>query len=236
MVDSLLAIVVFILFPLLAIFTWRSLQFLERNKNADWGSRGLNYLSGLNRWFCTRYHRLNGIQIALPRSGCAILASNHVSGLDPMVLVAASNRPLRFLIAKEQYERLGLTWLFRDIKCIPVDRKARPERAFREALRALEQGEVVALFPHGKIHLDSDPPRALKAGVVKLAQLSGCPIYPVRIDGVKGEGQIVRAVFRRSKVRLRASAPLHYHPSQAKQCLAQIARHIESAGENPSSA
>ena len=79
--------------------------------------------------------------IPLPETGAAIVVCNHISGLDPLVLIAATPRPLRFLIAREEYERFGLQWLFRLGKCIPVERDKRPELAMRAALRAIENGE-----------------------------------------------------------------------------------------------
>jgi 1-acyl-sn-glycerol-3-phosphate acyltransferase len=221
------AILLLIVTAVLFITIRRILRFLKSHKNADWGSATLNVISGLNRLLCYRYHRLSGDVISLPEHGGAIVVSNHVSGLDALVLIAACNRPLRFLIAKEQYQRFGIQWLLRSIGCIPVERQARPQRAFRAALRMLAQGEVVALFPHGTIHLDSDPPRRLKAGVVKLAKMSGYPIYPVRLDGIKGQGHTLLAIPVRSKVVLKLGAPIDAVHMDEKDCLQAIADHIE---------
>ncbi|MGD2117448.1 MAG: lysophospholipid acyltransferase family protein [Chromatiales bacterium] len=168
----------------------------------DWGHAVLNLLDGFNRLFCQRYHRMSPTDIGLPEQGPAIVVANHVSGLDPMLLIAAARRPLRFMIAKEQYERFGLQWLFRVIGCIPVDREGRPDQALRAAVLALQQGEVVALFPHGKIHLDTDRPRRLKGGAARLAKRANCDVYPVRLDGIAGQGHVVRAVFKRSQARV----------------------------------
>ncbi|MEO6697390.1 MAG: lysophospholipid acyltransferase family protein, partial [Gammaproteobacteria bacterium] len=154
---------VVIALALLLGWLWRWFwRVCEAANQADWGGRWLNRLDGLNRLFCRHYHRLHYTPIRLPDQGCALVASNHVSGLDPLLLIAAARRPLRFVIAREEYQRFGLTWLFRAIGCIPVERERQPGQALRQALRALERGEVVVLFPHGKIHLDSDPPRKLK--------------------------------------------------------------------------
>ncbi|KPJ87220.1 MAG: hypothetical protein AMJ53_18500 [Gammaproteobacteria bacterium SG8_11] len=213
--------------PLVVIFLWRTFRYLQTQKNADWGSPALNTISGLNRLLCYRYHRLSGDLITLPDQGGAIVVSNHLSGLDALLLIAASNRPLRFIIAKEQYQRFGVHWLLRSIGCIPVERQARPQRAFRAALRMLAQGEVVALFPHGKIHLDSDPPRHLKAGVVKLAKMSGCPIYPVRLDGIKGQGHTILSIPVRSHALLKTGSPIDATDMDEKACLQAIAQHIE---------
>ena len=158
--TTFLALLTLAVLLLLGVRLWRT---VDAHRGPDWGGPWLNRLDGLNRLLCRRYHRLPAVWLPLPDRGPVLLASNHVSGLDPLLLVAASRRPLRFLIAREQYERRGLQWLFRAAGCIPVDRAARPEQALRAALRALQAGEAVALFPHGRIHLESDPPRALSA-------------------------------------------------------------------------
>jgi 1-acyl-sn-glycerol-3-phosphate acyltransferase len=166
----------------------------------DWGSVWLNRLDGLNRIFCRYYHRLEPVELPLPECGGAIVVANHVSGLDPLLMIASSHRPLRFLIAREQYQRFGVQWLFRAVGCIPVDREKSPEKAMRQAFKALLQGEVVALFPHGKIHLDSDPPRKIKAGAARLASRTSAPVIPLRISGVRAQGRIMRAIVVRSEI------------------------------------
>jgi 1-acyl-sn-glycerol-3-phosphate acyltransferase len=183
-----------------------SRQCFKANR-IDWGSRWLNWVDGFIRLLCVRYHRLRLVDLPLPDSGPAIVVSNHISGLDPLVMIACSRRPLRFLIAREQYRRFGLTWLFRAAGCIPVDRERSPEKALRQAFKALRAGEVVALFPHGKIHLDSDPPRRTKAGASRLAVISGAPVIPLRIGGVAREGHVISSVFTRGRVRVE-SLPL----------------------------
>lgn len=198
----------------------------EVANEVDWGNRWLNRLDGLNRLFCRRYHRLRCTPIGLPEKGAAIVASNHVSGLDPLLMAAAARRPLRFMIAREQYQRFGLTWLFKAIGCIPVERHRQPERALREALHVLQRGEVVALFPHGGIRLESDSPRKIKGGVAKLAQITHCPIYPVHITGVRGQGYVLLALILRSRARVIGFEPLSCM-DDSHDCLQILARLLE---------
>lgn len=200
----------------------------RRANGADWGAGWMNALDGLIRLFCTRYHRLRCAPIPVPAEGPAILACNHVSGLDPLLIIAACRRPVRFIIAVEQYRRFGLTWLFRAGGCIPVDRDSHPQRAYRAALKALAAGEVVALFPHGRIHLDTDPPRRLKAGVVRLATLSAAPLYPLRVQGIAGVGHVVSGVLKRSHARLYSFAPLDCKSHHRHACLNRLARLLET--------
>ena len=190
---------------------WRQLmRRLEHAHVADWGGKWLNRLDGLNRLWCRHFHRLHGSKmLPLPVSGPALVVANHISGLDPLLLVATSARPLRFLVAQEEYDRPLLRALFRAIGCIPVRRDRNPRAALAAARRSLERGEVVALFPQGRIHLDHEPPVRLKRGVAYLAQATGVPVIAVHVDGIRGAGRTVTAVFMRSRARLKHFPVLH---------------------------
>lgn len=197
------------------------------NAEANWGGPSVNWLDGWTRLICRYIQRLPDQKIALPESGPAIVVANHVSGVDPLLLISASKRPLRFLIAREEYERPFVHWVFKKAGCIPVDRSGRPEQALRQALKALKQGEVIALFPHGKIHLDSDPPGKIKGGVARLASWSVAPVFPVRIDGVTAQGKVFTAPFVPSRVRLTMTSPLTCSADTISQCLQDISSAIE---------
>ncbi len=212
---------------ILGVAVWGVVRFGRSASEADWGNPWLNGLDGLNRLFCRHYHRLHHDHIDLPAAGPALVVSNHISGLDPLLMIAASRRPLRFIIAREEYERRGLHWLFEAIGCIPVDRSSRPEQALRAALRALQDGEVVALFPHGRIHLDNHPPRKLKGGVAWLARRAKCQVIPVRVEGVKAQGHVLPAVAFRSHARLHSFPGVECANSDHHDCLEEIAHHIE---------
>ena len=119
--------------------------------------------------------------------------------------------------------------------CIPVARAARPGRALRGALRQLRSGEVIALFPHGKIHLDSDPHRRLKGGVAALSRLTHSPVIPMRIEGVTGEGQVFPALWKRSRVRVRVFPPMVCAVGEEEVFLRELAQMIEGRWHAPSS-
>ncbi len=206
---------------------WRRLiAACERENRADWSSKWLNRLDGLNRIFCRKYHRLHFDPIPLPKSGGILVASNHTSGLDPLLLIAASERPLRFLMALEYYEMWGLKWLFRAVGCIPVERYGRPQAALYSARVALETGEAVAIFPHGAIHLDHELPRTLKRGVAWLACSTGATIYPMRIEGVKGLDQVIRSVWRRSHARITCYPEIDVTDKSQQSILTELGQHV----------
>lgn len=211
---------------------YRLLRAGEAATHADWGDPWTSRIAGLIGLFCRYVHRFEYDPIPLPAKGGAVVVANHISGLDPFLLIVASPRPLRFLIAREQYERFGLKWLFRRAQCIPVDRERRPERAMREALRALQAGDVVALFPQGRIHVPAAGPRKLKGGAVRLAHQCHCRIYPVQVTGVRAQGHTALAVIAPSRSRLRTLPTLDCQGLSHEDCLAALAERLGLAAQH----
>ncbi len=190
---------------MLVMIAWKKFwSICEQANNCDWNSVWLNRLDGLNNLYCKYYHGLEYEKIPLPETGAAIIVANHVSGLDPVLIVAACHRPVRFLIDKKQYERFGTMWLFKAIGCIPVERSGKPEKAMRAAIKAVKKGEIIALFPYGGIHLPDAPAKKIKGGAIRLAMLSQADIIPLHVDGInrKSYGHVVKAIFIRSHARL----------------------------------
>jgi 1-acyl-sn-glycerol-3-phosphate acyltransferase len=142
--------------------------------------------------------------------------------LDPFLVVAACHHPIRFMIAKEEYERFGLQWLFRAAGCIPVARSGRVEIAFRATLAALRNGEVVALFPEGGINRTGKPLQKLKAGIIKLAKMANAPITPLRVSGMCGQGHTVAALLLPSQSYLMVLPELNCVNKTDKEALAQL--------------
>ncbi|HEC13556.1 MAG TPA: 1-acyl-sn-glycerol-3-phosphate acyltransferase [Acidiferrobacteraceae bacterium] len=201
----------------------------EAANEADWGGKWPNRLDGLNRIFCRRFHRLLTRKIALPATGGVLVAANHCSGLDPLLLIASCQRPLRFMIAREQYDRWWIYWLFKTLGMIPVERTTNSQRSLYVARAAVEAGEVIAVFPHGGIHKIGDPFRP-KRGIAVLAGMTGAPIYPIRVSGIRAQGFTVFAVFIRSRARVEGGPPLYCKYGEAKACLLNLAGRLEAKG------
>lgn len=224
LVADLLILLAVLIAGLLAWWLYRACQSANQ---ADWGHPVLNLLDGLNRLLCWHYHRLNRLELNLPAQGPAVVVSNHLSGLDPMLLIASARRPLRFLIATDQYHRFGFTWLFRAVGCIPVDRKGRPDKALRAAINALAEGEVVVVFPHGKIHLPHEPAIKLKSGAANMALKASCAIHPARLSGMRAQGHVMLPVFLRGNARIAICTPIKTNNLSVEQINEAISNCIE---------
>jgi 1-acyl-sn-glycerol-3-phosphate acyltransferase len=122
----------------------------------------------------------------IPTSGPALLASNHVSYLDPLTLAWVADRRgrhVRFLAKAELFEKKGLAQLLRAAHQIPVQRgKVDAADALQAAVVALERGECVAVFPEGTISQDLEP-MVGKSGTARLAHRAGVAIVPVGLWG-----------------------------------------------------
>lgn len=117
----------------------------------------------------------------IPADGPFILAANHVSYLDPVVVGTATRRTLCFL-AKEELFRVPLLgkWI-RMVGVVPIRRDNADIRALKAALSALKSGRPVALFPEGRRHEVEKP----KAGVGFLYRKSGVPVIAAHISGTE---------------------------------------------------
>lgn len=120
----------------------------------------------------------------IPREGGVIIAANHLSYVDPLVIghfLYDLGRPPRFLAKSSLFGVPVLKWILRGAEQIPVHRNtADASQALTAAVDALHRGECVLIYPEGSATRDPDlwPMRA-RTGVARLALLSGVPVIPV---------------------------------------------------------
>ena len=222
--------ITFIAIVMIVLFFHSLFRKADAANIADWGSKWKNRIDGLIRLFLSSYHKCHIDPVPLPEQGPALVVANHISGLDPMMMVAACRRPVHFIIASEQYYRFGLNWLFRLGGCIPVDRSSRDDTAFRAALQALHEGKVIGLFPEGGIHLPGKGPKRLKRGVARLAKLSGSSVYPMHVSGVSLPGHVLPAVIWPNQARLESHPPLACEALEEADCLDQLLQILKNSG------
>ena len=131
------------------------------------------------------YHRLQVLTpCPLPHTGPAILVCNHISGLDPALIQAATHRPIVWMMASEYYQQRSLRWFFDALGAIPVDRDRRDLSATRRALRALSAGGVLGIFPEGRIEMTAEL-LPFQTGAAMLALKTGVAVFPAAIEGTQ---------------------------------------------------
>ena len=157
----------------------------------------------------------------IPATGAAIIACNHVSFVDAVLLMAASPRPIRFLMDHQIFKVPVLGTLFRLAKAIPVapqkEDPATYEAAFVEARKVLAVGDLLGIFPEGGITRDGAL-QPFRPGIMKILADSPVPVVPVALQNLWGsffsraeQGVAMVKPFRRgwfSRVGLVAGRPV----------------------------
>jgi 1-acyl-sn-glycerol-3-phosphate acyltransferase len=134
----------------------------------------------LLRTIYTVLFRLQAIGVEnIPKSGAVILASNHISNLDPPTIGVKVPRKVRFMAKEELFKIPVLGSLISAFGAFPVKRGGVSKDAIKSAITLLKSGEVMGIFPEGS----RSTPGAAKKGTAMIAMRSGAAVVPVAIVG-----------------------------------------------------
>jgi len=125
----------------------------------------------------------------IPDEGAALIVANHVSFVDALVIAAAVRRPVRFVMDHRIFGIPVLNFVFRTGKAIPIaSSKEDPEmmeRAFAEVAAALRAGDLVCIFPEGRI-TDSGELFPFRPGLTRVLEETPVPVVPIALRGLWG--------------------------------------------------
>ncbi len=125
----------------------------------------------------------------IPDSGAALVVCNHVSYADSLVTAAGVWRPMRFVMDYRIYDFPVLHWIFRTSKAIPIaSRKEDPamlEQAYAAIIQALKDGELVCVFPEGRICADGETAE-FRPGMLRVLEQMPVPVIPMAVSGLWG--------------------------------------------------
>jgi 1-acyl-sn-glycerol-3-phosphate acyltransferase len=156
------------------------------------------------------YHRER-----LPKSGGVLVVANHQSYLDPILAAVGMPRPCHPM-ARDTLFRVGpFRWLIRSLYAFPVRRGRADFRAIREALRHLQAGEIVLMFPEGTRTRDGSI-APLQGGPVTVALRARVPIMPLVIDGAFESWPRTHLLPRPGAIRVACGTPVS--PAEAAAC------------------
>ena len=170
----------------------------------------------------------------IPEQGPAVLVCNHVSYVDALVIGAASPRPIRFVMDHRIFKTPLLGWIFRAAKAIPIapakDDPFLMERAFIDIAEALHQGELVCIFPEGKL-TNTGEINEFRGGIAKIVERSKVPVIPMALRGLWGSvftrdsTNIFERTFARgirSKLSLAVGKPVEPHAASPEHLQEQV--------------
>jgi 1-acyl-sn-glycerol-3-phosphate acyltransferase len=136
------------------------------------------------------FYRVRRVHVErIPERGAAVLVCNHVSFIDAIVIMGESPRPIRFVMDHRIFRTPLLGWLFRGVKAIPIapahEDAALLERAYDSCAQALADGELVCIFPEGKLTRTGDI-NPFRQGVIRIVSRTPVPVLPMALRGLWG--------------------------------------------------
>ena len=147
----------------------------------------------------------------IPDEGPAVLVANHVSFIDWLLIASACKRPARFVMYHRYFDIPVAGFFFRDAKVIPIspahEDSATLEAAYDRIAEELEAGEIVCLFPEGKITRDGEL-NPFRRGIERIVARTPVPVVPIALTGMWGSlfsrepSASIRRPFRRLWARL----------------------------------
>jgi 1-acyl-sn-glycerol-3-phosphate acyltransferase len=184
---------------------------------------------------CVYRFKVTGEQ-HIPLTGPAILACNHASFVDAVLLMAASPRPIVFLMDHRIFRVPVLGWLFRLAKAIPIAPRAEDpvayEAAFAAAAKVLQDGDLLGIFPEGGITQDGTL-QEFKGGIMKILETAPVPVVPMALTNLWGSyfsrierGTAMAKPFRRgllNRVGLHVGAAMAADAVQPEALRARVA-------------
>ncbi len=182
----------------------------------------------------------------IPEEGAAVLVCNHVSYADAMLIAGACPRPIRFVMDSGIFKMPALGWFFRLAKAIPIapqhKDKETYEAAFKSIDEALSQGELVCIFPEGKL-THSGELNEFKKGIEQIIDNRPVPVVPLALDGLWGsvfshkDGQALTKLPKRfwSKVVLSAGKVVLPENVSAERLQSEIERLLNQSKTDASS-
>ena len=178
---------------------------LRRAKTA----RTYALLRGLAEVISKFWYRLQRLgYCTIPRSGPVIVASNHGSFIDPMLIHSTcSYREIGFMIADEYKNTPIAKHFIRVARCIPVRRGKRDITATKMAISRLRKGEVVGIFIQGGIRSDGKPEQ-LMDGAALLALRTGATVIPAHISGTRHCKSVFKVALMRHRARVVFGPPV----------------------------
>ncbi|MBC9249773.1 glycerol acyltransferase [Pseudomonas alcaligenes] len=153
---------------------------------------------------------------AIPDEGAAVLVCNHVSFVDALLIGGAVRRPVRFVMYYKIYQLPVLNFIFRTAGTVPIAGRSEDEQIYEQAFARIAEylaaGEVVCIFPEGKLTTSGEIDE-FKAGVERILAANPVPVIPMALQGLWGSffsRDPSKGLFRRfwSRVTLVAGQPL----------------------------
>jgi 1-acyl-sn-glycerol-3-phosphate acyltransferase len=159
-----------------------------------------------------KHHNLENI----PDEGAAVLVCNHIAMVDALLIAGAVRRPVRFVMYYKIFNAPVLSFIFRTVGAVPIagrhEDKQIYEQAFARIAQYLQDGELVCIFPEGKLTSTGEI-NEFRNGIERIIQETPVPVVPMALQGMWGSffsRDPAKRVFKRfwSRIGLVAGEPI----------------------------
>jgi len=169
------------------------------------------------RNICRMYWNMRVEGEMFPDYGGGIVASNHVSHLDPFFVSSAVQRRIRWMSKIENFETPLVTTLFTNLGAFPLHRGEQDLKAYSTATKIILNGEYLGMFPEGTRSYDGILKEEFHTGTIRLAVETGCPIVPACVLGTAGALAKGKLLMKPTQVLVRIGKPIYYTDYYAKE-------------------
>jgi 1-acyl-sn-glycerol-3-phosphate acyltransferase len=145
---------------------------------------------------------------ALPRRQGAVIIGNHRSSIDPFFVQMCADRPTHWMVAKEYCTLPIVSWFLRRCEVIPTNRAGVDTAATKAAIRFASNGEIVGMFPEGRLNKTDQFMLPCRAGAILVALRAKVPVIPCYIEGSPRGESVATPFWTPARVRLRLGAPI----------------------------
>ena len=142
----------------------------------------------------------------------AVVICNHRSSIDPFFLQVCFDRPMHWMVAREFCEHPAFGWFLRTCEVIPVSRSGSDTAATRAAIRYAKQGDLISMFPEGRINMTEQLLLPVRPGAILVALRARAPVLPCYIDGAPFGGTPWSPFFMPARVRLQFGEAIDLSP------------------------
>lgn len=149
----------------------------------------------------------------IPQNGNFLVASNHISNVDPFIVGVSCRKRFAYIAKEELFENPIVGHILRSLDAFPIKRNSSDLGALRTTLKKLKEGRSVVLFPEGTRRREGQEQK-IQSGIGFLAVKTRLPVVPVYLDGSDKVLPPGAKFFRRHKVTVRIGKPFDIDHTQ----------------------
>lgn len=142
----------------------------------------------------------------------AVIVCNHRSGIDPLLIQLCTDRVVHWMVAREYYEMFGISFVFRTLQSIAVNRGGVDIASTKMAIRLAQNGGLVGLFPEGRVNTTDELLLPGRPGAALIALKARVKVIPCFVAGAPYNGTALGSFFMAAKARVTVGEPMDLSP------------------------